>query len=61
MVRKYSYAKDKDKFLSKHFQVKEFRSYNDTTNKLTTDEILIDDNLILMLEKLAQFTANGSQ
>ncbi len=52
MVRKYSYAKDKDKFLSKHFQVKEFRSYNDTTNKLTTDEILIDDNLILMLEKL---------
>lgn len=52
MVKKYSYSKDKDKYLSKHFQVKEFRSYNDATKKLTTDEILIDDNLVTMLEKL---------
>lgn len=52
MIRKYSYKTDKDKYLSKHFQVKEFRSYNEATKTLTTDEILIDDNLITMLEKL---------
>jgi len=55
MVRTYSYSKDKDKYLSKHFQVKEFRSFNNSTNTLTTDTILIDDNLVIMLEKLYDY------
>ncbi len=52
MIKTYSYAKDKDVFLSEHFKVGEFRSFNDATGKLTTDKILIDDNLPIMLEKL---------
>lgn len=55
MVRTYSYSKDKDKYLSTHFQVKEFRSFNNSTNTLTTDTILIDDNLVTMLEKLYDY------
>jgi len=55
MVRTYSYSKDKDKYLSTHFQVKEFRSFNNSTNTLTTDTILIDDNLVIMLEKLYDY------
>ena len=46
MVREYSYKSDKDKVLSKHFTVGEFASIDERGNKLTTDKILIDDNLV---------------
>lgn len=52
MVREYSYEKDKEKFLTPHFQVWEFRSFSDNENRLTTDKILIDDNLPIILEKI---------
>ena len=52
MIKTYSYNKDKNTFLSKHFQVGEFRSYNDALAKLTTDTILIDENLVKQLEKI---------
>ena len=52
MVKQYSYAKDKGIILSPHFAVGEFRSFNDATQRLTTDVVLIDDNLILTLEKI---------
>jgi len=58
MVREYSYAKDKNKALSAHLKVSEFRSYNDSSRTLTTDKILIDDNLITMLEKLYTYLDN---
>ena len=61
MVKTYSYNNNKDMYLSKHFQVKEFRSYNALTNTLTTDAILIDDNLIIMLEKLYDYLDNKYQ
>lgn len=51
-VKTYSYKKDKNKVLSDHFKVGEFRSYNDATGKLTTDVIKIDSALVPMLEKL---------
>ena len=54
MIKQYSYANDGQKFLSEHFQVGEFRSYDDSKGKLTTDVILIDDNLIPMLENIYQ-------
>ena len=50
MVRKYSYKSDKDVTLSKHFAVGEFRSH--ANGVITTDTILIDENLIILLEKL---------
>ena len=52
MVREYSYEKDGNKFLTPHFQVWEFRSFSDDENRLTTDKILIDDNLPNILEKI---------
>lgn len=55
MIREYSYKNDKDKVLSKHFKVGEFASIDNRGNKLTTDKILIDDNLVVMLEKLYDY------
>ena len=52
MIKKYSYENDKDKFLSEHFQVWEFRSYDDDRDVLTSDEVLIDDVLINYLENI---------
>ena len=53
MIKTYSYKRDKDKYCSKHTQVKEFASKRG--NKLYTDTVLIDDTLIDRVEKL--FTA----
>lgn len=58
MIREYSYKKDKDKVLSKHFKVGEFASIDNRNNSLTTDKILIDDNLVIMLEKLYDYLDN---
>ena len=58
MVKTYSYAKDKDVFFSFYFKVGEFRSFNDKTGKLTTDKILIDENLPVMLENLYSLLDN---
>ena len=58
MIREYSYKKDKDKVLSKHFKVGEFASIDNRNNSLTTDKILIDDNLVIMLEKLYNYLDN---
>lgn len=58
MIREYSYKNDKDKVLSKHFKVGEFASIDNRGNKLTTDKILIDDNLVVMLEKLYDYLNN---
>ena len=58
MIREYSYKNDKDKVLSKHFKVGEFASIDNRGNKLTTDKILIDDNLVVMLEKLYDYLDN---
>ena len=52
MVREYSYRNDGATFISPHFQIGEFKSYCDDWGRLTTDTILIDDNLPVMLEKL---------
>ncbi len=52
MIQKYSYNNDKEKYISPHFQVWEFRSFDDEKNKLTTDEILIDTKLVEYLEEL---------
>lgn len=45
-VKTYSFAKDGNKYLSEHFRVREFRC------KDGSDEILIDTNLPVILEKL---------
>ena len=58
MVREYSYNKDGAKFISPHFQIGEFKSYCDDWGRLTTDSILIDDNLPIMLEKLYAYLDN---
>lgn len=52
MIKKYSYSNDKDTFLTPHFQVEEFKSYCDDWGKLTTDDILIDDKLLEILEMI---------
>lgn len=52
MIRQYSYENDKEMFLTPHFQVGEFRSYDDENGYLTTDVILIDDKLPQMLESI---------
>ena len=52
MIRQYSYANDGDKYLTPHFQIWEFRSYDDENGYLTTDVILIDDKLPEMLESI---------
>lgn len=46
----YSYKNDREKFLSEHFQVKEFASFGN--GKLYSDVVLIDDELISKLETL---------
>ena len=58
MIKEYSYKLDKEKALSKHFKVGEFASIDNRGNKLTTDKILIDDNLIINLEKLYDYLNN---
>ena len=58
MVKEYSYKNDKDKYISKHFKIGEFASIDNRGNKLTTDKILIDDNLVIMLEKLYNYLDN---
>ena len=55
MVREYSYARDGANFISPHFQIGEFKSFCDDWGRLTTDVILIDDNLPIMLEKLYNY------
>ena len=52
MVRQYSYENDREMFLSPHFQVGEFRSYDDEHGYLTTDVILIDDKMPGILENI---------
>lgn len=44
MINKYSLERDGELLLSEHFKVKEFKSYS--------DEILIDDELIKLLEQI---------
>lgn len=51
-VHEYSLKTDGNKFLSQHFQVKEFRSYDDVKNYLYGDEVKIDEQLIQKLEQL---------
>lgn len=51
-VHEYNLDMEGDKFLSPHFQVKEFRSYNDGTGHLYSNEVKIDDELVQKLEKL---------
>lgn len=46
----YSYKNDGEKFLSEHFQVKEFASFGN--GKLYSDVVLIDEELISKLETL---------
>lgn len=45
-VKTYSLAKDGEKYLSKNFQVKEFKC------KDGSDKILIDDRLVILLQKI---------
>lgn len=52
-VKKYSYSKDGNTFISKHFQIKEFGSFSGS--KLYTDTVLIDSDLVTMLEKLFSY------
>lgn len=52
MVKEYSYEKDKNLFLTPHFQVWEFRSFWDEQDRLTTDTILIDEKLPELLEQI---------
>lgn len=49
-VKTFSYSKDKDIFVSNHFQVKEFASIS--SSKLYSDNILISYDLVQMLERL---------
>lgn len=50
MIKKYSRKKDGEKFVSKHFQVKEFGSFSGA--KWYSDEIPIDGDLVIILEKV---------
>ncbi len=52
MVKEYSYEKDKNLFLTPHFQVWEFRSFWDEQDRLTTDTVLIDERLPEILEQI---------
>ncbi len=49
-VKTYSYKNQKNVFVSPHTQVKEFASISG--GKLYSDNVLIDENLLLMIEKL---------
>lgn len=50
MIKTYSYSKDKNTYLSTHFQVKEFASFGN--GKLYSDSVLIDTELISKLENV---------
>lgn len=52
MIRQYSYANDGQNFITPHFQIGEFKSYDDAAGYLTTDVILLDDNLPIILENI---------
>lgn len=52
MIKKYSCERDGQVYINKHFQIYEFRSFDDAQGILTTDDILIDDNLVENLERL---------
>ena len=57
MVNRYSYSKQGNVALSAHFQVKEFASKGG--GRLYTDEVLIDTDMIIILEKVfAQFNCS---
>ena len=60
MIKKYSYEKDGQVYINKHFQIWEFRSFDDAQGVLTTDDIIIDDNLVENLERLYE-TLNCSK
>ena len=49
-VKKYSYSKQKDVFCSPHTRVREMASKS--WNKLYSDNVLIDETLMTMIEKL---------
>lgn len=51
MIKKYSYKNDRKISLSEHFKVYEFVSHDITTNA-QADEILIDEKLVELLEKI---------
>ena len=50
MVKTYSYSKQGNAYCSKHTQVKEMASKSGS--KLYSDKVLIDENLMVMIEKL---------
>lgn len=50
MIKSYSYRKDKNKYCSKHTQVKELASKSGS--KLFSDEVKVDTELLEMVEKL---------
>lgn len=50
MTNRYSYSKQGNVALSSHFQVKEFASKSGS--KLYSDEVLIDTDMIIILEKV---------
>lgn len=50
MIKTYSYSKDKNTYLSTHFQVKEFASFGN--GKLYSDNVIIDTELISKLENV---------
>ena len=52
MVKKYNLIKQGEEKVSKHFKVKEFRSYSNTYNKLFSNEVLISEELVKKLEEL---------
>lgn len=51
-VHEYNLTNQGNKFLSPHFQVKEFRSYNDSSSILYSYEVKIEEELIQKLEAL---------
>jgi len=52
-VKQYSYSKDGNTQLSKHFKVREFGSFSGS--KVYTDKVLINTELVEKLEKLYDF------
>lgn len=51
-IKTYNLKTQGDLYVSKHFKVKEFRSYSDTYNILYSNTVKIDDALINILERL---------
>lgn len=58
-VKTYSYAKHKKVQISQHFYIGEFGSYNAATHELTSDTILINDDLPKKLEELYSYLKCG--